>query len=183
MSCASFLPDPTGSAQGKRRYAFFPWDDWARGGLSPHRREHPDLARWIVFLDACGITAPVLYPSDGLSRGLLHDADTAVAVARTYNDWLHHYFLRVSSRFQGVALLPVQDPPGAAKELERCVRDLGMVGGMLVGVMNPMRGYGLPQFDPIFAAAEKTDAALAVHAGSAAELGLDHMPSSPGSTR
>ena len=77
-------------------------------------------------------------------------------------------------------MLPVQDPPEAAKELERCVRDLGMVGGMLVGVMNPMRGYGLPQFDPIFAAAEKTDAALAVHGGSAAELGLDHMPSFAG---
>jgi len=175
-----FLPDPTGSAQGKRRYALFPWDGWARGGLSPHRREHPDPTRWINFLDACGITATVLYPSDGLSLGLLHDADRAVAVARAYNDWLHHYFLRVSSRFQGVALLPVQDPPEAAKELERCVRDLGMVGGMLVGVMNPMRGYGLPQFDPIIATAEKTDAALAVHAGSAEELGLDHMPSFAG---
>jgi hypothetical protein len=30
-----FLPDPTGGAQGKRRYALFPWDGWARGGLSP----------------------------------------------------------------------------------------------------------------------------------------------------
>jgi hypothetical protein len=62
-----FLPDPTGGAQGKRRYALFPWDGWARGGLSPHRREHPDPTRWISFLDACGITATVLYPSDGLS--------------------------------------------------------------------------------------------------------------------
>ena len=33
-----FLPDPTGGAQGKRRYALFLWDGWARGGLSPHRR-------------------------------------------------------------------------------------------------------------------------------------------------
>ena len=64
-----FLPDPTGGAQGKRRYALFPWNGWARGGLAPHRREHPDPARWIGFLDACGITATVLYPSDGLRRG------------------------------------------------------------------------------------------------------------------
>jgi 2,3-dihydroxybenzoate decarboxylase len=56
--------------------------------------------------------------------GLLHDADFAIVLARAYNDWLHQYFLRVSPRFQGVALLPVQDPAEAAKELERCVRDL-----------------------------------------------------------
>ena len=53
-------------------------------------------------------------------------------------------------------MLPVQDPSEAAKELERCVRDmLGMAGGRLVGVMNPMRGYRLAQFDPIMATAEK----------------------------
>jgi predicted TIM-barrel fold metal-dependent hydrolase len=93
---------------------------------------------------------------------------------------LQQYFLRVSPRFQGVALLPVQDPAEAAKELERCVRDLGMVGGMLVAVMNPMRGYGLPQFDPIYATAQRLDVPLGVHAGVAAELGLDHMTSFAG---
>ena len=107
-------------------------------------------------------------------------ADWAVVVARAYNDWLHEHFLRVSPRFKGVALLAVQEPAEAAKELERCVRDLGMVGGMLAAVMNPMRGYGLPQFDPIFAAAERLNVPLGVHAGSAAELGLDHFTSFAG---
>jgi hypothetical protein len=36
----------------------------------------------------------VLYPNDGLNIGLLRDADWAVALARAYNDWLHHDFLR-----------------------------------------------------------------------------------------
>ena len=61
-----------------------------------------------------------------------------------------------------------------------CVRDLGMVGGMLAAVTNPMRGYGLPQFDPIFAAAERLNVPVGVHAGSAAELGLDLFTSLAG---
>ena len=55
-----------------------------------------------------------------------------------------------------------------------------MAGGMLPAVLSPMRGYGLPQFDPIYAAAEKLDVPIAVHGRAAVELGLDHMPSFAG---
>jgi predicted TIM-barrel fold metal-dependent hydrolase len=103
-----------------------------------------------------------------------------VALARAYNDWLHHEFLRASPRFQGVALLAPQDPVAAASELERAVKNLGMVAGMLPGVMSPMRGLGLPDFDPIYRTAERLDVALAVHSGPAVELGLDHMQSFAG---
>ena len=175
-----FLPGAFQKEDGKREYVLFPRDGWMRGALSPRQREHPDAERWIKFLDHCGISTTVLYTSAGLSIGLIHDADWAVIMARAYNDWLHQYFLRVNPRFKGVALLAIQEPQEAAKELERCVRDLGMVGGMLAAVMNPMRGYGLPQFDPIFAAAECLNVPLGVHAGSAAELGLDHFTSFAG---
>ena len=40
-----------------------------------------------------------------------------------------------------------------------------MAGGMLPAVLSPMRGYGLPQFDPIYAAAEKLDVPIAVRGG------------------
>jgi predicted TIM-barrel fold metal-dependent hydrolase len=175
-----FLPKPFRGVAGKREYPLFSWDGWARGALSPHKREHPDAKLWTRFLDATEIAATVLYPNDGLNIGLLRDADWAVALARAYNDWLHHDFLRVSPRFHAVALLAPQDPAAAAKELERATRDLGMVGGMLPAVLSPMRGYGLPQFDPIYAAAEKLDVPITVHGGAAVELGLDHMPSFAG---
>lgn len=175
-----FLPAPYRGVAGKREYPLFSWDGWARGALSPHKREHPDAKLWTRFLDATEIAATVLYPNDGLNIGLLRDADWAVALACAYNDWLHHDFLMVSPRFQGVALLAPQDPTEAAKELERAVGDLGMAGGMLPAVLSPMRGYGLPQFDPIYAAAEKLDVPIAVHGGAAVELGLDHMPSFAG---
>ncbi|HEX5607936.1 MAG TPA: amidohydrolase family protein, partial [Candidatus Binatia bacterium] len=79
------------------------------------------------FLDATEIQLTVLYPNEGLNIGLQRDRDWAVALARAYNDWLHHEFLRASSRFQGVALLAPQDPVAAASELERAVKDLGMI--------------------------------------------------------
>ena len=175
-----FLPAPYRAVEGKREYPLFSWDGWARGALSPHQREQPDANLWTRFLDATEIAATVLYPNEGLNIGLLRDPDWAVALACAYNDWLHHDFLSVSPRFQGVALLAPQDPGEAAKELERAVRDLGMAGGMLPAVMSPMRGYGLPQFDPIYAAAEKLDVPIAVHGGAAVELGLGHMPSFAG---
>ncbi len=178
-----FLPPEFRAVPGKREYPLFSWDGWARGALSPTKREHPSVEFWLRFLDATEIALTVLYPNEGLNIGLQRDGDWAVGLARAYNDWLHHDFLSVSPRFQGVALLAPQDPQEAAKELERAVRDLGMVAGMLPGVMSPMRGLGLPEFDPIYEMAEKLDVPLAVHSGPAVELGWSTCNHSPASIR
>ena len=175
-----FMPPEFRAVEGKRQYALFSWDGWARGALSPHQREYPSVELWLRFLDATEITLTVLYPNEGLNIGLQRDHDWAVALARAYNDWLHHDFLSVSPRFQGVALLAPQDPGEAAKELQRAVGDLGMVAGMLPAVMSPMRGLGLPEFDPIYRMAELLDVPLAVHSGPAVELGLEHFQSFAG---
>jgi hypothetical protein len=175
-----FMPPQFRAVEGKREYPLFSWDGWARGALSPHKREHTSAGLWLRFLDATEIAMTVLYPNEGLNIGLQRDRDWAVALARAYNDWLHHDFLSVSPRFQGVALLAPHDPGEAARELERAVRDLGMVAGMLPGVMSPMRGLGLPEFDPIYQTAQDLDVPLAVHSGPAVELGLDHVQSFAG---
>jgi len=175
-----FLPPQFRAVPGKREYPLFSWDGWARGALSPQSREHPSLDLWLRFLDATEIALTVLYPNEGLNIGLQRDRDWAVALARAYNDWLHHEFLSANARFQGVALLAPHEPAEAAKELERAVRDLGMVAGMLPGVMSPMRGLGLPEFDPIYLTAERLDVPLAVHSGPAVGLGLDHFQSFAG---
>jgi uncharacterized protein len=176
----NFLPPEFRAVPGKRQYPLFAWDGWARGALTPRQREHPSVDLWRRFLDATEIALTVLYPNEGLNIGLQRDRDWAVALAQAYNDWLHHDFLSVDSRFKGVALLAVQDPLQSASELERTVTQLGMVAGMLPGVMSPMRGLGLPEFDPIYRMAEKLDVPLAVHSGPAVELGLDHVQSFAG---
>ena len=104
----AFLPPEFRAVPGKREYPLFSWDGWARGALSPAQREHPSVALWTRFLDATEIALTVLYPNEGLNIGLQRDGDWAAALARAYNDWLHHDFLSVSSRFQGVALLAPQ---------------------------------------------------------------------------
>ncbi|HZU05503.1 MAG TPA: amidohydrolase family protein [Chloroflexota bacterium] len=172
-----YLPPPYQGREWKRDYYLYPrGDGWAKGHRWAHQREQPDAALWLRFLDACEITVTVLYPTAGLHAGFIRDPDWAVALAQGYNNWLYDRFLRVSPRLQGVALLPVQDPPEAAKELERAVRELGMVGGVLPAVLSPMRGYGSREFDPIYATAERLDVPLAVHGGPTGQLGLDHFP-------
>jgi predicted TIM-barrel fold metal-dependent hydrolase len=77
---------------------------------------------------------------------------------------------------KAVALVPSQDPVGAARELNRAVKELGMVGGVLqaVGMSRP---YGDRAFDPLYEEAEKLDTMLAIHGASQGGLGLDFIES------
>ena len=137
-----FLPPEYRAIEGKREYPLFAWDGWARGALSPQKREHPSVELWLRFLDATEIQLTVLYPNEGLNIGLQRDRDWALALARAYNDWLHHEFLRASPRFQGVALLAPQDPVAAASELiaPECVL---IVAATTAAMMRPTSPVGI----------------------------------------
>ncbi|MEE8518563.1 MAG: hypothetical protein V3S98_05525, partial [Dehalococcoidia bacterium] len=103
--------------------------DNTRGGTLGTRQV--DVSVWLDALDRGGIETAVLYPTGSLGAGWLSEPDYAVARARAYNDFLSEEYVKVSPRFKGVGLLPVQDPGEAVKELRRCVTELGMVGGVL----------------------------------------------------
>src|SRR5436309_2580859 len=45
-------------------------------------------AIWRDLLDALGLAATVVYPTAGLSLGLIQDPEWAAIVARGYNSWL-----------------------------------------------------------------------------------------------
>ena len=59
--------------------------------------------------------------------------ETAVKLARKVNDFLASKIAMTPDRYGGFAHLAMQDPIAAADELERCVRELGMQGGMING--------------------------------------------------
>ena len=61
------------------------------------------------------------------------DAKSANEIARKANDYLAEQVKKRPDRFQALAALPLQDPDMAAKELQRCVKDLGMVGALANG--------------------------------------------------
>ena len=82
---------------------------------------------WVEFLDDVGIDRTVLYPTVGLSYGKVISQDWAIDLARAYNDWIAENYVQKSPKFQAVALIPLQEPDEAVKELRRAVEDLGTV--------------------------------------------------------
>ena len=128
--------------------------------------------RWLEFIDRTNTECTVLYPTAGLAYGRIAYPAWALVYARMYNDWLHERFIKASPRLKAVALIPMQDPPAAVRELRRAVTELGMVGAMLPS--NGLhRHLGAKEFWPIYEEAAKLDCALAVHGGSYADLGFN----------
>lgn len=170
--------------EGIRSFPFYPTlDGWMRtalvaqrGGPRPGSNLHPDSSAWLKFLDEHGISETVIYPTGGLGFGLLKDPVWAADLAHAYNGFLYDRFLKVSPRLKAVALIPVQNPAAAAKELNHAVNDLGFVGGFLpaTGLRLP---YGDSSFYPIFEEAQRLNTMLAVHGGPQQGLGFDSFQS------
>ena len=117
-----------------RRPHTFPF--YPVGRLGPAHARHAGRQRgtaeqWLRALDLGGMEQAVLYPTLGLFLSFLKDREWAVALCRAYNTFLHEEFVKQTPRLHAVALLPVQDPDAAARELRRAVTELGLVGAML----------------------------------------------------
>jgi predicted TIM-barrel fold metal-dependent hydrolase len=154
-----------------RKFFFPPWpgDGRYRGA----RIVSTPAKLWQDYMDAVGIRQAVLYPTLGLSHGLIQDGDWACALAKAYNNWLHETFMRADARLKGVAILPVQNPSEAARELRRCVTELGMVGGVMPAVTYHRKPYGEEEYHVIFHEAAALDCALAIHGSPQSGLGLE----------
>lgn len=129
---------------------------------------------WLDFLDDVGIESTVLYPTRGLAYGKIVSLDYAVTACRAYNDWLHETYVKFDPRFRGMAIIPMQDPEEAAKELCRAVEELGLLGAMLPsnGLAQPL---GAKTYWPVYAEADRLGCCLAVHGGAHDRFGMDHM--------
>jgi len=129
---------------------------------------------WQTFLQGAGIDWTVLYPTTALAYGKIVSLDYAVAVCAAYNDWVYDTYLKVDPRFKAMAIVPLQDPEAAARELRRAVEELGFMGAML-----PSNGLALPlgskMYWPLYAEANRLGCCLAVHGGCHDRFGLDHL--------
>jgi predicted TIM-barrel fold metal-dependent hydrolase len=134
--------------------------------------------RWIQFLDKTDLEYAVLYPTTGLAYGNVSFPDWAMAYARAYNNWLHERYLKASPRLQAVALIPMQDVPGAVAELRRAVTELGMLGAMIPS-NGSTRHVSAPEYWPIYEEAERLDCVVAVHGGCYGGLGFDSFTTFP----
>ncbi len=129
-----------------------------------------DATARLADMDREGIDQAVLYPTIGLYFSLVEDPAGAVALARAYNDWLAAYCAADPLRLFGAALLPLQDPQAAARELGRAVTELGFVAGFVRP--NPCAGRSLPHpaYEPVWRAAEELDVPIGVHEGSSVNV-------------
>lgn len=130
------------------------------------------LKEWQNFLDEDQIAWSVLYPTAGLTFGLVRDKDWACAVTTGYNNYLYETFTRPEKRLKGMALIPLQSIPEAVKELKRAVSELGFVGAELpaVGLRQPL---GDERYFPVYETAQELGALLAVHAAPTQGIGVD----------
>jgi len=168
-----FLPAPFKGRDDLLAFPFFPTLDGfhrqARRILDGKGRSiaKASLTEWQQFLDEDEIAWSVLYPTTGLTFGLVRDKDWACALASGYNNYLYENFTKSEKRLKGMALLPLQDVGEAVDELHRAVKKLGFVGGVLpaVGLRQP--------FGPVYEAAQELNALLAVHAAPTQGIGVD----------
>lgn len=141
----------------------FPTDPSFVWAQSVKRNELADLGQArIDDMDQSGITVQVLSvagPGADLVPG-----SKGTDLARAYNDALAEATTRHPSRYRGFAHLPLLDPEAAARELTRCVQQLGFVGALVNG---PTDGLFLddPRFESVLAEAERLGVPLYLHPG------------------
>jgi len=88
------------------------------------------------------------------------------------NDYMHSKIRDHTNRFKAFCSLPMRSPKAAAKELERCVKNLGMLGALVNGNDNIYNNgsknaealyYDTPDYDVLWAMFEKLDVPLYIH--------------------
>jgi 2,3-dihydroxybenzoate decarboxylase len=89
----------------------------------------------IAAMDEAGIDLSVLSLN---SPGVQTERDHARAASEAHraNDFLAAEIAKHPTRYAGFAHLPMQEPDAAARELERCVRQLGFRGALVNGHTN-----------------------------------------------
>ena len=120
-----------------------------------------DSERQIARMETLGIDLTILSLATPLINYQIPIA-VAKKAARIFNDELARLRDRHPDRFDGWAFLPMQDPEGAAAELRRGVRELGLSGGHIASNVNG-RYLNEPEYAPIFEAALDLNVPLFVH--------------------
>lgn len=112
--------------------------------------------------DLDGVWGSVLYPTAGLLLFKQPDGELLSAVFAAYNDWVAEFCRAYPTRLKGIAVIHVEDVPGAIRELER-TRKLGLAGAMITVYPPEDRSYDRPEYDRFWAAAQDLDVPLSLH--------------------
>ena len=106
----------------------------------------------------------------------------ALDLSRRLNDHIAEVVREHPTKFAGLATIPLQEPELAARELERCVRELGLRGAQIGTHVDANSHFGRidtlnldnASLQPVWSATEELGAAIFVHPWDM--LGKERMP-------
>ena len=133
------------------------YDNVRPGGWIPE--EH------VKDMDIDGIDMGVVYPSVGLLLYSVPDGELLTSIFATYNDWVAEFCNAIPKRVRGIAMVNLDDVQAGIKELERCAK-LGFCGAMMTVYPPEERSYDMPEYEPLWSAAEDLRMPLGLHAGT-----------------
>ncbi len=117
-------------------------------------------------MDSSGVDMQVLTSMIIRSCTYWADAETGLKWDRLVNERVAEAVAKKPDRFVGLGSVPLQAPELAAKELRRCMGELGLKGVQISSHVYGME-LGDARLDPFWAAAEQSGATLFIHpAGS-----------------
>jgi predicted TIM-barrel fold metal-dependent hydrolase len=137
-----------------------------RGARDPHAR--------LADMDLQGIDQVMVIPLMMFGHYLaVRDGEAAALVARGYNDWVHDWCGADRERLFAAAVLPLQDPALAARELRRVAGR-----GFRVAMVRPIEIQGRypthPDFEPLWRAFEETGLVVAMHPNAVNDQPINH---------
>jgi predicted TIM-barrel fold metal-dependent hydrolase len=124
------------------------------GGWDPHERLKDQAVD--------GVSAEVLYPTQGVQVWLVGDVELEEACIRVYNDWMIDFCSVAPDRFWGLAMISLWNVDHAVQELERC-KKAGLRGGSIWIAPPEDLQYSSERYEPFWAAAQDLGMPLSMH--------------------
>ena len=130
-------------------------EDVRPGGYIPE--EH------VKDMESDGVEVSLVYPTVSLVLyRTVTDTNLLTSIASAYNDWLAEFCKPLPSRLKGIAMLNVDDVGIGIKEMERCA-NMGLAGAMITVYPREEKAYDLPEYEPLWAAAQDLGLPLTLH--------------------
>lgn len=127
-----------------------------------HRLRTADLPTRLKVMDEQGVDIQVLTPSGISQYTLWAEPEVSLKWERRLNEGLAEMVASKPDRFVGLGSVPLHAPELAARELERCMTELG-----LRGVQIPSHAHGMElgdaRLEPFWTAAQRLGAAIFLH--------------------
>ena len=132
-------------------------EDVLLGGYIPEEQ--------VKAMDIDGVDVGIVYPTIGLYLYSVPDSELLTSSFKSYNDWVGEWCNAVPKRLRPIAMLNVDDVGESVKELERCAK-MGFAGAMITVYPVEGRSYDIPEYEPLWAAAQDLGMPLSMHQGT-----------------